>query len=121
MLAFGYDAARHAAHLVRAYGATVDAVDPGPYERVPAELGSLPGLRLVRADAVEFLSSTEPYDVIYSVDAVASIDPRRLLPVLASALRPGGTLCFGVPHTNSAAAAPRRPSSRATPTVSGRG
>ncbi|MFF0162467.1 NUDIX domain-containing protein [Streptomyces sp. NPDC005263] len=101
VLDLGCGTGRHAAHLVRAYGASVDAVDSGPCERAGAEHGSLPGLRLVRAEAVEYLSSAEPYDVIYSVDAVASVDPRRLLPALASALRPGGTLCFGVPHTDS--------------------
>jgi len=106
VLDLGCGTARHAAYLVHAYGASVDAVDSGPHERAPAEHGSLPGPRLVRADPVEYLSTTEPYDVIYSVDAVASIDPRRLLPALSSALRPGGTLCFGVPHTDSLGGGP---------------
>ncbi|MFE3033189.1 NUDIX domain-containing protein [Streptomyces canus] len=103
VLDLGCGPGRHAAHLVRTYGASVDAVDSSPtqYERARARYGSLSGLRLVRADAVEHLGAAEPYDVVYSVNAVPYIDPRRLLPALATALRPGGTLCFTVLHTNS--------------------
>ncbi|MET9680049.1 bifunctional class I SAM-dependent methyltransferase/NUDIX hydrolase [Streptomyces coeruleorubidus] len=103
VLDLGCGPARHAAHLVRGHGALVDAVDSsaGQYERARARYGSLPGLRLVLADAVEHLRSSEPYDVIYSVNAVPYIDPHRLLPALAAALRPGGRLCFSVLHTNS--------------------
>jgi 8-oxo-dGTP pyrophosphatase MutT (NUDIX family) len=81
----------------------VDAVDAsaGQYERACARYGSLPGLRLILADAVEHLRSAEPYDVIYSVNAVPYIDPHRLLPALAGALRPGGRLCFTALLTNS--------------------
>ncbi|MFJ9154362.1 bifunctional class I SAM-dependent methyltransferase/NUDIX hydrolase [Streptomyces sp. NPDC102270] len=103
VLDLGCGPGRHAAHLVRAYGAQVDAVDSSPsqYERARARYDSLPGLRLIRADAVEHLGTAEPYDVVYSVNAVPYLDPRRLLPALATALRPGGTLCFTVLHTNS--------------------
>jgi 8-oxo-dGTP pyrophosphatase MutT (NUDIX family) len=103
VLDLGCGPGRHAAHLVRAYGASVDAVDSSPtqYERARARYDSLPGLRLIRADAVEHLGTAEPYDVVYSVNAVPYIDPGRLLPALATALRPGGTLCFTVLHTNS--------------------
>ncbi|MFF3848167.1 NUDIX domain-containing protein [Streptomyces sp. NPDC002328] len=103
VLDLGCGTARYAARLVRAYGAEVDAVDsePGRIERARARYESLPGLRLVHADAVAHLRDAEPYDVVYSVDAVPFIDPRRLLPALATALKPGGTLCFGVPHTDS--------------------
>ncbi|MFJ8112278.1 bifunctional class I SAM-dependent methyltransferase/NUDIX hydrolase [Streptomyces sp. NPDC096132] len=103
VLDLGCGTARYAAHLVRAYGAEVDAVDsaPGQIERARARYGSLPGLRLIHADAVAHLRASEPYDVIYSVNAVPYVDPRRLLPALATALRPGGTLCFSVLHTNS--------------------
>ncbi|WP_086565714.1 bifunctional class I SAM-dependent methyltransferase/NUDIX hydrolase [Streptomyces africanus] len=103
VLDLGCGPARHAAHLVRAHGALVDAVDSsaGQVERARARYGSLPGLRLVLGDAVEHLHSAEPYDVVYSVNAVPYIDPHRLLPALAAALKPGGRLCFTVLHTNS--------------------
>ncbi|MGW5618362.1 bifunctional class I SAM-dependent methyltransferase/NUDIX hydrolase [Streptomyces sp. NPDC003877] len=103
VLDLGCGPARQAAHLVRAHGALVDAVDAsaGQYERALARYGSLPGLRLVLADAVEHLRTAEPYDVVYSVNAVPYIDPHRLLPALAGALRPGGRLCFTVLHTNA--------------------
>lgn len=103
VLDLGCGTARHAARLVRAYGAQVDAVDaaPGQIERARARYGSLPGLRLVHADAVTHLRAAEPYDVIYAVNAVPYVDPRRLLPALATALKPGGTLCFSVLHTDS--------------------
>ncbi|MFF1451247.1 NUDIX domain-containing protein [Streptomyces sp. NPDC058274] len=103
VLDLGCGPGRHAAHLVRERGALVDAVDASPsqVERARARYGDLPGLRLVAADAVEHLRSAEPYDVIYSVNALPYIDPRRLLPALAAALTPGGTLCFTALHTNS--------------------
>ncbi|AXE84246.1 bifunctional class I SAM-dependent methyltransferase/NUDIX hydrolase [Streptomyces sp. Go-475] len=103
VLDLGCGPARHAAYLVRAHGALVDAVDAsaGQYERARARYGSLPGLRLVLADAVEHLRSAEPYDVVYSVNAVPYLDPHRLLPALAGALRPGGRFCFTVLHTNA--------------------
>ncbi|MFF5969343.1 NUDIX domain-containing protein [Streptomyces collinus] len=103
VLDLGCGTARHAAHLVRAHGALVDAVDAsaGQYERARARYGSLPGLRLVLGDAVEHLRAAEPYDVVYSVNAVPYVDPHRLLPALAGALRPGGRLCFTVLHSNS--------------------
>ncbi|MEU0030045.1 bifunctional class I SAM-dependent methyltransferase/NUDIX hydrolase [Streptomyces sp. NPDC006335] len=103
VLDLGCGPGRHAAHLVRSYGASVDAVDSSPTQvaRARARYDSLSGLRLINADAVDHLGTAQPYDVVYSVNAVPYIDPRRLLPVLAGALRPGGTLCFTVLHTNS--------------------
>ncbi|GAA4337666.1 hypothetical protein GCM10023086_71620 [Streptomyces venetus] len=108
VLDLGCGTARHAAHLVRDHGALVDAVDasPGQHERARARYGSLPGLRLVLADALEHLRTAEPYDVIYAVNAVPYIDPHRLLPALAGALKPGGRLCFTVLHTNAQGAGP---------------
>jgi 8-oxo-dGTP pyrophosphatase MutT (NUDIX family) len=93
VLILGDGTAWHAAHLVRAYGASVDAVGSEP----GAHHGSLPGLRLVRADVVEFLrtAAADPYDVICSLDVDA--DPRPFLATLAAALTPGGTLCVTVP------------------------
>jgi SAM-dependent methyltransferase len=103
VLDLGCGRARHAARLVRAHGAEVDAVDsaPGQIARARARYGCLPGLRLGHADAVAHLCAAQPYDVVYSVNAVPFVDPRRLLPALATALAPGGTLCFSVLHTNS--------------------
>ncbi|MHB9855478.1 bifunctional class I SAM-dependent methyltransferase/NUDIX hydrolase [Streptomyces krungchingensis] len=108
VLDLGCGPARHAAHLVRAHGALVDAVDASAsqIDRARARYGELPGLRLVLGDAVEHLRTAEPYDVIYSIHAVPYIDPRRLLPALAGALKPGGRLCFTVLHTNSAGTGP---------------
>ncbi|MFF1546883.1 NUDIX domain-containing protein [Streptomyces sp. NPDC058291] len=103
VLDLGCGTARHAARLVRAHGAVVDAVDSaaGQIERARARYGSLPGLRLIHADAVAHLREAQPYDVIYSVNAVPFVDPRRLFPALAAALVPGGTLCFSALHTDS--------------------
>ncbi|GAB2730310.1 hypothetical protein GCM10027072_25800 [Streptomyces bullii] len=103
VLDLGCGPGRHAAHLVRDHGALVDAVDAsaGQYARARDRYGSLPGLRLILADAVEHLRTAEPYDIVYSVNAVPYIDPYRLLPALADALKPGGRLCFTVLHTNS--------------------
>ncbi|MCX4583919.1 hypothetical protein [Streptomyces sp. NBC_01481] len=39
--------------------------------------------------------------MIYSMNAFPYIAPHRLLPAVAAALKPGGTLCFTVLHTNS--------------------
>ncbi|MCQ9133702.1 NUDIX domain-containing protein [Streptomyces hilarionis] len=108
VLDLGCGTGRHAAHLVRAHGAVVDAVDAsaGQIERAGARYGALPGLRLIHADAVAHLREAGPYDVIYSVNAVPFVDPRRLLPALATALAPGGTLCFSAPHADSAGEGP---------------
>ncbi|WP_246562251.1 NUDIX domain-containing protein [Streptomyces roseirectus] len=109
VLDLGCGLARHAAHLVTAHGARVDAVDasPGQIERARARYGDLPGLRLITADAVDHLRATaEPYDVVYAVGSLPYIDPYRLLPALATALAPGAVLCFSVLHTDSDGAGP---------------
>ncbi|MFE2940751.1 class I SAM-dependent methyltransferase [Streptomyces sp. NPDC059255] len=84
-------------------GALVDAVDASPsqHQRATERYGRQPGLNLFLSDAVEHLRQAEPYDVIYSIHGVAYIDPRRLLPALGAALRPGGRLVLSVLHTNS--------------------
>ncbi|GGZ49682.1 hypothetical protein GCM10010387_49940 [Streptomyces inusitatus] len=104
VLDLGSGTGRHAAHLAR-LGARVDAVEASPtqHERSAAHYGALPGLRLIHADAVTHLSGeSEPYDLVCAVHALSYIDPHRLLPALATALRPGGRLVFSVLHTNSA-------------------
>ncbi|WP_348652399.1 NUDIX domain-containing protein [Streptomyces sp. ATE26] len=104
----GCGTGRHAAHLARTHGAAVDGIELSPtqIQRARARYGDLPGLRLVQADAVAHLRAAAPYDVIYSLSAVHFIDPHRLLPALAAALRPGGRLYFTVLHTNSSGSGP---------------
>ncbi|WP_333779063.1 bifunctional class I SAM-dependent methyltransferase/NUDIX hydrolase [Streptomyces sp. IBSBF 3136] len=108
VLDIGCGPARHAAHLARAYGARVDGIDasPGQIERARARYPDVPGLRLFHTDAVEHLSTSTPYDVIYSLSTLHFLDPHRLLPALTAALKPGGRLYFTVLHTNSAGDGP---------------
>ncbi|WP_236067642.1 class I SAM-dependent methyltransferase [Streptomyces brasiliscabiei] len=99
---------KYAARLVREHGAVVDAVETSPtqHERAVTRHGTVPGLNLIHADAVEYLKQAEPYDVIYSIHAFGYIDPHRLLPAVAAALRPDGRLFFSVLHTNAAGRSP---------------
>ncbi|MGW3169812.1 bifunctional class I SAM-dependent methyltransferase/NUDIX hydrolase [Streptomyces sp. NPDC001153] len=108
VLDLGCGPARHAAHLARSHGAQVDGIDasPGQIERARARYADVPGLRLVLADAVEHLGTAAPYDVIYSLSTLHFLDPHRLLPAVAAALKPGGRLYFTVLHTNSAGDGP---------------
>ncbi|MFD3580963.1 NUDIX domain-containing protein [Streptomyces sp. NPDC058683] len=108
VLDLGCGTARHAAHLARDHGARVDAVDASApqIERARARYHQQPGLTLAVADAVAHLQKCAPYDVIYSVHALPYIDPHRLLPALATALKPGGRLVFTVLHTNSLGGGP---------------
>ncbi len=103
VLDLGSGIGKHAAHLVREHRAVVDAIDssPGQHRRACDRYGDLDGLQLFLGDAVDHLRSAEPYDVIYSIGGVPYIDPHRLLPSLAAALKPGGRLCFSTLHTNS--------------------
>ncbi|MFD6334842.1 NUDIX domain-containing protein [Streptomyces niveus] len=108
VLDLGSGTGKHAAFLVRQHRARVDAVDASPaqHERALARYGELPGLALHRADAVDHLRQAAPYDVVYSVHGLGYIDPGRLLPALAAAIKPGGRLVFSVLHTNSDGSGP---------------
>ncbi len=103
VLDLGCGPGRHAAHLVRVHGAQVDGVDASrsQIERARAHCPDVEGLRLIHADAVEHLRTAAPYDVILSLSTIHFIDPHRLLPALAAALKPGGRLYFTVLHTDS--------------------
>ncbi|MFF6641301.1 NUDIX domain-containing protein [Streptomyces althioticus] len=108
VLDIGCGPGRHAAHLARTYGAQVDGVDASlsQIERARARYPQVPGLRLVHADAVEYLGKAAPYDVIYSLSTFHFLNPHRLLPALSTAVKPGGRLCFTVLHANSAGNGP---------------
>jgi SAM-dependent methyltransferase len=57
--------------------------------------GGMPGLSLVRADALSYLHGADPFDAVCSVyGAVWFTDPAILLPAVRDRLRPGGTLVF---------------------------
>ncbi|PZH06933.1 class I SAM-dependent methyltransferase [Streptomyces sp. NTH33] len=89
-------------------GARVDAVEGAraQHERAVARYSGQAGLHLICADAVEYLIGAEPYDVIYSIHGIPYINPHRLLPTVASALKPGGRLVFSALHTTSAGDGP---------------
>ncbi|WP_331753364.1 class I SAM-dependent methyltransferase (plasmid) [Streptomyces sp. NBC_00637] len=108
VLDLGSGMGKYAAHLVREHGAVVDAVETSPtqHERAVTRHGTLPRLKLIHADAIEYLRQAEPYDVIYSIHAFGYIDPHQLLPAVADALKPEGRLFFSVLHTNAAGRGP---------------
>ncbi|MFG2232272.1 NUDIX domain-containing protein [Streptomyces sp. NPDC048723] len=107
ILDLGSGVGRHAARLA-ALGADVTGVDASPtqHERAVTRYPNTPGLRFVCADAVAHLKDAAPYDLIYSVNGLPFLDPNRLLPALANAIRPGGRLVFSALHTNSPGAGP---------------
>ncbi|MEU6931847.1 hypothetical protein [Streptomyces sp. NPDC046374] len=53
------------------------------------------------ADAVDHLQESSPYDLVYSVSDMPFLGPHRLLPAVATRLKPGGRLLFSALHTNS--------------------
>jgi len=108
VLDLGSGMGKYAAHLVRQHGAIVDAVETSPtqHERAVARHGTMPGLQLIHGDAVEYLKQAELYDVIYSIHGFGYMDPHRLLPAVAGALKPDGRLFFSVLHTNTAGRGP---------------
>lgn len=108
VLGIGSGVGKYAAHLVREHGAVVHAVEVSTtqHERAVTRYANVPGLNLIHADAVEYLKKAEPYDVIYSIHGFGYIDPHRLLPAIATALKPDGRLFFSVLHTNAAGRGP---------------
>ncbi|MFI1801863.1 class I SAM-dependent methyltransferase [Streptomyces sp. NPDC020379] len=104
VLDIGSGTGRYAVHLARAHGAVVDAVDGSPtqHQRALARYGNgEPGMRFLLADILDHLQREEdPYDVAYAQHAFGFINPHRLLPALASRIRPGGRLVVSVLHTN---------------------
>lgn len=107
VLDLGSGLGRHAARLA-ALGAEVTAVDASPtqHERALTRYPDTPGLHLVCSDAVAHLQDAAPYDLIYSVNGLPYLDPNRLLPALANALKRGGRLLFSALHTNSDSVGP---------------
>ncbi|MEU9254469.1 bifunctional class I SAM-dependent methyltransferase/NUDIX hydrolase [Streptomyces sp. NPDC048270] len=107
VLDLGSGLGRHAARLA-ALGAEVTAVDASPtqHERALNRYPHTRGLHFVCADAVAHLQDAAPYDLIYSVNGVPYLDPNRLLPALANAIKPGGRVVFSALHTNSSGAGP---------------
>ncbi|MBG0818436.1 class I SAM-dependent methyltransferase [Planomonospora sp. ID82291] len=103
VLDLGCGTGRYAAHLARHHHAHVTGVESAPaqHERAVSSYGSIPGLTLVQADAVDYLQETAPFDVIISVHgALCFTPPAVLLPGIFTALRPGGLLAVSVLHTN---------------------
>ncbi|WP_407564609.1 class I SAM-dependent methyltransferase [Streptomyces sp. 184] len=96
----GAGSGRQAACLAVRHGpARVDAIDASPAQHAMATdlyAHLAPRLRFVHADVVGHLcAAPETYDVLYSIfGAVDFTDPRDLLPIAATALRPGGRLMF---------------------------
>ncbi|MGT2525795.1 bifunctional class I SAM-dependent methyltransferase/NUDIX hydrolase [Streptomyces nojiriensis] len=107
VLDLGSGLGRHAARLA-ALGAEVTAVDASPtqHERALTRYPHTRGLQFICADAVAHLQDSAPYDLIYSINGLPYMDPNRLLPALANAIKPGGRLLFSALHTNSAGAGP---------------
>uniref|UniRef100_A0AAU2V745 Class I SAM-dependent methyltransferase n=1 Tax=Streptomyces sp. NBC_00003 TaxID=2903608 RepID=A0AAU2V745_9ACTN len=103
VLDLGSGTGRHAAHLARDHGAVVDAVDssPGQHQRAVAAYGHLPGLHFHLADALDYLPTAAPYDVIYAVNVLPYLRPHTILPAVAHALSPDGQFFFSVLHTTS--------------------
>jgi SAM-dependent methyltransferase len=86
----------NAAHLAR-LGMDAVGIDVSAAQLQAAEerWGGMPGLDLVRADAVSYLRDADPFDAVCSVyGAVWFTDPAVLLPAVRERLRPGGRLVF---------------------------
>ncbi|SHL20071.1 class I SAM-dependent methyltransferase [Actinacidiphila paucisporea] len=88
---------RQAAHIAEALNAArVIAIDAsaGQIDRGREMFGHVARLEFVHADAADHLAAApDSVDVAYSLFGAADFtDPRTLLPAIATALRPGGTL-----------------------------
>jgi SAM-dependent methyltransferase len=86
----------NAAHLAR-LGMDAVGIDVSAAQLQAAEerWGGMPGLDLVRADALSYLRDADPFDAVCSVyGAVWFTDPAVLLPAVRERLRPGSRLVF---------------------------
>lgn len=103
VLDIGCGTGRYAAHVARACGAQVDAIDSSATQlrRALDQYGDIHGVSFVHGDAIEYARAGAPYHVVYSVHGLSYIDPDRALPVIRDALRTGGRLVFSVLHTNA--------------------
>ncbi|MGC5009019.1 class I SAM-dependent methyltransferase [Streptomyces sp. DT203] len=110
VLDIGCGTGRYAAHLARAHGAHVDAIDSSATQlrRALDQYESVRGVSFVHADAIEYAGAGAPFDVVYSVHGLGYIDPDRALPAIRDALRTGGRLVFSVLHTNAAGVGPSK-------------
>jgi SAM-dependent methyltransferase len=93
----GAGSGRQAAHIAQLHRPErvvgVDA-SPSQHERACAAYGHVPHVEFVRADAAVYLRQhPASFDVCYSAFGAADFtDPRELLPAVAAALVPGGTV-----------------------------
>ncbi|HEY8986243.1 MAG TPA: NUDIX hydrolase [Streptomyces sp.] len=77
------------------------SVDPALWRTALGDLTGRRTLDLGDRTAVDGLHcAPASYDVVYAADA-AHLDPARVLPTLATALAPGGTLCLAVPDPDA--------------------
>ncbi|MET8191779.1 class I SAM-dependent methyltransferase [Streptomyces sp. NPDC005246] len=108
VLDIGCGTGRYAAHLARARGAHVDAIDSSATQlrRALDQYGNTRGVSFVHGDAIEYARAGTPYDVVYSVHGLSYIDPDRSLPAIRDVLRTDGRLVFSVLHTNAEGVGP---------------
>ncbi|HLL32956.1 MAG TPA: class I SAM-dependent methyltransferase [Streptomyces sp.] len=96
-LELGCGTGRNAAHLALR-GVEVTGVDISgvPLEQADEQWGRIKRLRFVQQDAVDFLRAERTrYSAIYSVFGAAWFtDPKELLPLVRSRLKPGGVYAF---------------------------
>ncbi|MEV3857645.1 methyltransferase domain-containing protein [Streptomyces sp. NPDC050095] len=102
VLEVGCGTGRFAAHLARDHHAVVDAIDLSPtqHQRAQTRYGDVAGVRYLLGDAVTHLHTADPYELVFSVESLAYVDPHRALPALRHNLPAGGRLVFSVLHTD---------------------